>query len=705
MEIRRRLVLPGIALLALLAVGPYLQSVDAQDAQDARRLAEWHELLCSEPHVAGTEGDRRHIKLLADAFESMGLETEVHEFTAYLPQPVEATLEITSSVSIGGSDGATRRRGVIPLPLSETNLLEDPSVQHPGLTYGWNAYSATGDVTAEVVYANHGTYEDFERLRELGVDVNGKIVIARYGRNYRGYKVKYAQEAGAAGLLMYLDPGDYGEGRGKTWPAGGWANSSCIQRGSVLVLPYKGDPLTPFVEATEDAERLNPDHVAFPWIPVQPIGYAAASRIFTRMKGRLVEDDDWNGGFDFTYPLEGGEDLKVHLAVEQDLQLRRSANVIGRIEGAVHPDQFVVVGCHHDAWGYGAADPLAGSIVLMETARAFAEAAARGERPDRTILFAAWGAEEFGIIGSTEWVEAHAEEVAGRCVGYVNLDMAAMGPNFNSSATPVLRRVIAEAVASVPQAAGEAGRTLAETLVGDDGPSFGELGGGSDHVAFVCHVGIPAMRLGGSGAPGVAYHSNYDTLTWYRSTVGADYEPALMVTRACTRVVDRLANDPLPPYEWVTVAGEVLRHARNHLAKALDAGMKVDLAGLSLACSRLERSAARLDESLRTYVTGQDQARDRRISNQLLAAERIWVKPEGLDDRPWYRNTYISDDPRSGYGASPLPELEAALRARNADRFGAAVAACANQVDRLSDRLDALRADIGSESTSFEPSD
>ena len=288
------LVTPVLFLLASTSSVPDDSRYGAELAgqADADRLRAWHDLLGSEPHVAGTEADRREISRLETAFESMGLDTEVHWFHALLPSPVKAELEIVDSKPLTSSEtgGDALRRGVVPLPLTEKNLLEDPSSMHPGLTYGWNAFSGSGEVTAEVVYANHGTIDDFKRLKELGVDVRGKIVIARYGRNYRGYKVKYAQEAGAAGLLMFLDPGDYGYQRGETWPSGGWANDSCIQRGSILVLPYKGDPLTPFIEATEDAQRLEIEDVNLPSIPVQPIGYAAANRILARMKGRPLED-------------------------------------------------------------------------------------------------------------------------------------------------------------------------------------------------------------------------------------------------------------------------------------------------------------------------------------------------------------------------------------------------------------------------------
>ena len=703
MAIQRRLVSRGVGLLAgAFMVGSGAEPMQADElgdqavsVADPSRLSAWHDLLGSEPHVAGTPGDLREIERLATAFEEMGLETEVSEFKAYLPQPVKAEVEIIGGRTLTVDEEDSKPRGVIRLSLTERNLLEDPSSRHPGLTYGWNAYSGSGDVTAEVVYANYGTKEDFDRLDELGIDLDGKIVLARYGRNYRGYKVKFAQEAGAAGILMYLDPADYGYTRGETWPKGGWANPTCIQRGSVLVLPYKGDPLTPFEEATEDATRLDPDHVGFPWIPVQPIGYAAASRILARMQGAEVEDESWQGGLPMPYRIEGGPELKLRLMVEQDIQLRTSANVLGRIEGARHPEQFVVVGCHHDAWGFGAADPLAGTIVLMEAARALADAADRGFRPDRTIIFAAWGAEEFGIIGSTEWVEGNASALREHCVAYVNLDMAAMGPNFSTAATPVLRKTVAQAIASVPQAGSEEELTLSETWAsGPDGPAFGDLGGGFDHVGFVCHVGVPAIRLSAGGAPGVAYHSNYDTLAWYRATIGDDYEPALMVTRACIRVLATLANAPLPPYEWVTVVQEVRRHAQRHLAEARESGMQVDLAGLNQACMRLEASARSLEARMRAQDVELQPVVRKELAEAIMAAERVWLDEAGLPGRPWYRNTYISDDPQSGYSASPLPELHAAQRAGNNDAFNAAVAACAIRVDELSDRLIEINAGL-----------
>ena len=278
------------------------------EVPNGQSLAHWHDILGAEPHVAGSEGDARVIATIASAFRDMGLETEVWEFWPLLPRPIHASLTILGEET---KKAPQRRRGIVSLQLTEKELLADSATAHPDLDWGWNAFAASGAVEGEVVYANQGRKEDFNRLKRLGIDCTGKIVLARYGGNYRGYKVKFAEEAGAIGLLMYLDPGDYGFKRGATWPDGGWANETCIQRGSVLTLPYKGDPLTPFVPALKDAKRLAIEDAGLPRIPVQPIGYAAAQRIMAGMRGPVVEEESWTGGMTVPYRIEGGDDARA----------------------------------------------------------------------------------------------------------------------------------------------------------------------------------------------------------------------------------------------------------------------------------------------------------------------------------------------------------------------------------------------------------
>jgi N-acetylated-alpha-linked acidic dipeptidase len=648
---------------------------------DARSLSAFHEALASEPHVAGTPGDARQVERLTKAFREMGLEVEVHRFHPYLARPVAARLEIVGEEAPEGA-----RRGVLALDLRERNLLEDPSTAHPDLTWGWNAYSGSGDVTAGVVYANYGTRADFARLKELGIDVKGKIVLARYGGNFRGYKAKFAEEAGAAGLLIYTDPADSGFVKGPTWPDGGWSNDTCIQRGSIVTLPYPGDPLTPGVEATRDAARADPSKVDLPTIPVQPIGYAAAERIFARMKGDEVRDDSWKGGVRQTYRYDGGSALQVRLEVRQERFVGETANVIATLPGATRPDEMVIVGCHHDAWCFGAADPLAGTMVLLESARSFADAARKGIRPDRTIVFAAWGAEEFGIIGSVEWVESRREALERNAVAYVNLDMASMGERFGASASPSLRPSIERAIArtSSPFTGGSLYEAwVANAKAPSAGASFGDMGGGSDHVGFWCHAGVPSCSVGGSGAPGSSYHSNYDTVAWYRRTVGEDYRSALMVTRACNAVTAEFANDPRVPVSVGAMLRDVVRLVRAADEARTKAALATSLAPLVERATALQARAERVDRAL--AAGGPPDPNADALLRRCTAA---WIDDAGLPHRPWFRNRYAATDRYSGYAASLLPLIAEAIE----DRDDAALARAVAEYEAILARIDeALR--------------
>ena len=528
-------------LASLMLAPPDSLSTALISRIDAGSLRQWHDLLGSEPHIAGTDGDAREVRRIDLAFRQMGLEVEVDEFWAYLAYPVAARVEISSP-----SEPAAGRRGV--LPIIERNLAEDPSAAHPDLTWGWNAYSGSGEVEAEVVYANYGTRADFERLLELGVEVKGKIVVARYGGNFRGFKARFAEEAGAAGLLMYIDPAESGFARGTVYPVGPWANDTCIQRGAVGTLPYPGDPLTPMVKATKDALRVDEAVVDLPRIPIQPIGYGSAAQILSKMKGREVADASWKGGLELPYRLEGGEELRVRMKVEQKREVRQCANVIARLKGTRDDGSSVIIGCHHDAWGFGAADPLAGTIVLMEAAKAFSQCAREGRRPACDIVFCAWGAEEYGIIGSTEWIEGCRGDLGG-ARAYLNLDMASMGPNLGASASSSLKGIVASAS-------------------GLDRPRVGTIGAGSDHIGFVFHAGVPSIGIGASGAPGTAYHSNYDTTAWYRKAVGEDYASASLVAKATLAIAAAISQARVCPVS----AGDTVSDVVDACVRLIDAG-------------------------------------------------------------------------------------------------------------------------------------
>lgn len=634
-------------------------------AIDGAALARWHELVASIPHAAGTAGDAEVIARLVSSFEGLGLEVERHDFVAYLSEPISASLDVLSPVeeSLPLEEAA--------LPGSSFSAADDLGP----LRRGWNAYSGSGVAEGEVVYANYGRREDFLRLSELGVDCTGKIVVARYGGNFRGYKAKYAELAGAAGLIIYTDPRDSGFGRGIETPEGGWANCDQIQRGSLLTVPWAGDPLTPDVEAKADAERLDPTEIDLPTIPVQPVGWFAASQIMRRMRGDSVPGE-WQGGLPFRYRLSGGAELRVRLAVEQRRRLVPTANVVATLRGTESDpdDAGVLIGCHHDAWIYGADDPTSGLIGVLECARVLSAAAQEHGAPRRTITFAAWGAEEHGIIGSTEWVEGNLERLRAKGALYINLDAAASGLRVGISASPTLETLLQGAAAVVPH---PLGGTALEQWQGarEELPRVGFLGGGSDHVSFLAKAALPSASVGARGAPGTAYHSLYDDLAWYRRVVGSDYASAALVARMTAVAADRAARAPVLPFgieEPIREAAGALESMLAELAPLDAKGRALELLGSMRGQEESARKIeAMLDAAARGSATGE---RRGRINAALRSLERVWLVEGGLPGRPWFQNRFTAPDETSGYASWSLPEIRAALLRQDASLVASGLA-------------------------------
>ncbi|MEY4104552.1 MAG: hypothetical protein RL461_1754, partial [Planctomycetota bacterium] len=439
---------------------------------------------------------------------------------------------------------------------------------------------------------------------------------------------------------------------------------SCIQRGSINTLPYSGDPLTPGREATEHAERLDVAEVDLPRIPVQPIGWGAAREIVRRMRGEPLFDPSWATGFEGPTLLTGGPDLRVRLAVAHEPAIVKTANVIARLPGRAPDGRMVIVGCHHDAWGFGAADPLAGTIVLMEAARECARRAKDGQGPARDTLFCAWGAEEFGIVGSSEWVERECTALQERGVAYINLDMAAMGVNFGVSASPSLRGIVDQVARRVPSAVDPA-RTVFEATSKDGVLGMGDLGGGSDHQPFLCHAGVPSIGLTAGGSQGTSYHSNYDTLAWYRRTVGTDYAGAAMLTGMTVGLVDALGTQAREPWRDADAAARALRTAAPSLGPLLDA--------------RARALADRFEGQSRAMQA--KPVADPALTQRLIQA---WLDPAGLEGRPWFRNTLAASDRDSGYAAWVLPGVQAAVVDGGAEGVDRALL----QLERVADRID-----------------
>ena len=524
--------------------------------------------------------------------EEAGLAVTRHPYDVYLP-------ELTDDVEV---------HIVTPVAMQLSNrepaLAEDRFSGHPDLLNGWNAFSGSGDVTGEVVYANYGRREDYLELDEMGVSLDGKVVIARYGGNFRGYKVLFAEERGAVGVVMFNDPGFSGLA---AYPEGPMMNGETIQRGSVLTLPWTGDPLTPFEPALpvdaapgddrnggRQVERLDPSEVPLHNIPVLPIGYEAATEILSRMTGREVPAG-WAAGMEVDYRITGGPELTVRVRVNQPMKLTRATNVVGTVRGSEFPDEWFILGAHYDPWGFGAIDPNGGTAMLLTLAEALGELS-RDEacRPRRSIMIAHWDAEEYGIIGSTEWVEEFREALEANAIAYINADAAVSGANFGSSSSPSLKGQIIEATKAVTYPGSDESvydwwleRTGGEATE----PALGNLGGGSDHVGFYTHAGVPSGSLS-SGNPGGVYHSNYDNFAWYERFGDTTFAHGPMIARADGILALRFANADVLPYDVVRYATDTRTHVETLYEVAAQRGLKVDLSRLVESTSELDDAAA-----------------------------------------------------------------------------------------------------------------
>jgi len=609
--------------------------------------------LTSEPHFAGSEESERVIHYLSKTMEASGLEVIHYDYDVLLAEPGEVKIDL-----IGPA-------GRSEIPNREKIYEEDIWSSHPSLTHGWNAYSGSGDVTAEFVYVNYGTKEDFEQLDSLGISLDGKIAFARYGRNFRGFKARYAEKYGAVGLVIFTDATEGRLEADQLYPHSSFLDKSAIQRGSLITLDYYGDPLTPFAPALpldhpETPERLSIDEIDLPGIPVAPIGSSAAKKILSAMQGK-VAPEDWQGGFKFPYRLKSGEGVKINLMVNQAREIKRITNVFGKIEGAVYPDEWIILGCHHDAWTFGTADPNSGTAMLLTLSDAFGQMFSNGWRPDRTIVFAHWDAEEYGLIGSSEWVEHKLEEIIEKAVVYINADMTVTGPRFAASATPSLHTSIIEAAESVTHP--DTALSLLDywTMNSDsERPPIGRLGSGSDFAPFVLHAAIPAAQIGLYGSAPV-YHSAFDNLYFYEQFIDGDfkYGPALAAYYGV--IASRFAKSEILPYDFHRYAVKMRLHLEE-LEKEFD-GFKLNNSNLMNLLALLENQTAFYNELLNDFSQyGIPQMESTaQINRELIDWERNFLLKDGLSFNPWMRNIFIAPDPFQGYAAWVLPELRYAL--------------------------------------------
>jgi N-acetylated-alpha-linked acidic dipeptidase len=564
----------------------------------------------------------------------------------------------------------------------------------PTLWKGWNAYSGSGDVTAEVVYANYGTIADFEKLKELGIDTKGKIILARYGGNFRGFKAKFAEASGAAGLIIFTDPKDAGYTRGLVYPEGPYYNASTIQRGSVLTTDFTGDPLTPFepalpLDGKKKINRLDPSKAQLHTIPVTPIGYGAAQEILSKMTGDPVPSK-WQGGLPFTYRVTGGKELKVRLMVDQKRDYVRVNNVIGTLKGSEYPDEWVVLGCHFDAWGFGATDPNSGTAMLLSLSETLGKLAKEGNGPKRSILIGHWDAEEHGVLGSSEWVEQMREELGAKAVAYMNFDGGVSGKNFGASAAPTLKRLIMEAAKQVDYPYSD--KTLyAQWADGKEEPSIGNLGGGSDHIAFYMHAGVPSLS-GGAGGPTV-YHSNYDDFHYYSKFVDPEFKMGPTIEKLVGIMSLRMANAELVPYDVSRYAQDLTIHFENATKKITE--FNEDFKGFDQskqAIETLSKKSAQLAGKMDAVLSSGSLSNKsiKLINQQMIALEKSFLEEKGMYFGAWYRSLYSASDPFSGYASWILPGLEYEIALKSSDRLQEWDDRYSAAINRLNTKVDGL---------------
>lgn len=644
----------------------------------ATRAREHSRTLSSESHVAGTPAQARTRDYVIAQMRAMGLETEVRRYDVFLPHP--------TSVQVWRVAPRARR-----LSLAEPVVPGDPSsalAQY--LTV--NGYSGQGDVTADVVYVNYGLIEDYAQLDSLGISVRGRIVVARYGRSFRGIKAREAERHGAVALLIYSDPQDDGYVRGDVYPNGPMRNRNGVQRGSVM--NGAGDPATPGYPSIAGAPRLAEDRMPIPRIPVVPISYANAGELLDELRGRDVPQG-WQGGLPFRYHVGPGP-VRARVRVTDDRATKGTKpiyNTFGIVRGSEFPDELVIVGGHRDAWGPGAADNVSGTVSILESARAVSEAVKAGHRPKRTILFATWDAEEWGLIGSTEYVEEDSLRLMRGGVAYFNQDVAAQGPRFGGGGSPSMRATLRDVARQVPDPSGR-GSVYAEwrrtSAVADTAePAMGDPGGGSDFAGFYNHLGIPIADWG-FGGPGGVYHSQYDDFAWMSRFGDSSFAYHAAAARIAAAMVLRFANAEILPYDYVEFARTMQRYL-----PALDRALtqkrwSVSSTALQDAIASMEREAVRFSATRDRALGAGAPSRDRRAATNaaLLLVERALVRPEGLRTRPWYRNLIYVADVDNGYANMVFPSVNEAIRANDeqlardeiadlARRFGAATRALA----------------------------
>ncbi len=696
---------------------------------DAQEMDGWLRRMSATPHHVGSLAGKENAEFIAELFESWGYDVEIVEYEILLPTPKIREIELLAPTQFSAS-------------LTEDSIAEDASTSvRDNLLPPYNAFSIDGEVEGELVFVNYGMPADYEILERYGIDVTGKIAIAKYGRSWRGIKPKLAGEKGAIGTIIYSDPGDDGYGAGDVYPQGPFKHESAVQRGSVMDMPtYPGDVLTPGHGATRNAKRLKrQDAPTITRIPVLPMSYRDALPLLAAMGGEVVPGD-WRGGLPITYHLGPGP-ARVRLKAEFDWNMVTAYNVIARLEGSEYPDEWVIRGNHHDGWNHGAADPLSGLVATLAEAKAVAELARAGQGPLRTIIYAAWDAEEPGLIGSTEWAEHHAAELKEHTVAYLNTDGSARG-FIGIGGSHVLERffnqIIEEVDDPVFAVTLKERRRAYDILNGADDKAKAEardrsdlriypLGSGSDYTPFLQHLGIASANLGfGGEAPGGSYHTLYDTYEHFTTWKDPGLIYGATLAKVTGRATLRLANAPRLPFEFSAFADNVATYvaeiekladdmraatektniqiADGVYAIALNPNSKFgpptekaqvpyfNFAPLRNALGRLEAAATAFDATAAAHATTSEE-----INNLLFTSERLLTRDAGLDGRTWYKHHIYAPGFYTGYGVKTIPGVREAIEQREYEKVAPQIEIAASVLNDMAARIELLSSKIGGE--------
>ena len=679
---RGRVFLSALALVSALGFAAFSESSDLKSmsgfsphasAEEAAleqqfraltstdQISKFHRYLTSEPHPAGSARNNELARWVADQWRSQGLEdVKIHEYDVLNSSPREISLEMVHPTHYRAS-------------LREDPYDVDPDTKNPKADGAYLGYSASGEVTAPVVYAHSGNPEDYDYLRKHGIDVRGKIVLVRYSNpySYRGFKALTAERLGAAAILIYSDPAEDGYTKGTVYPNGPWGPESHIQRGAITYdFLEPGDPLTPGWASVPGAKRIPPDQaISLPKIMGVPLSWHDARPLLEKMDGP-VAPDSWQGGLPLKYRL-GGKRVRVHLKVDMDTRVQPYYVTEARIRGSEAPDQWVILGNHRDAWVYGAVDPSSGTASMLELTRNLGEMLRQGIRPKRTLVICSWDGEEYALTGSTEWGEEFADELRQKTVAYLNVDEATSGSNFQGDAVASLAPLLVDVSRALTTPSGKSlydewkvsrqEELKEKQSVPDFELANTRIGSGSDHTVFLNFLGIPTVGLTFVGPYGV-YHSLYDDFFWMNHFGDPGYRYHSLITQLWGTVALRLANAETLPFDFESY-GQHIRQFLTELDEASHVASHIDFDSLQRYALGFQQAGQELKQSASRAVTSGrlNSANETYINQELMRVEHNWCNPDGIPGRPWFKHSLYAA--RFTYAHLELPGLTEAAEA------------------------------------------